>query len=201
MKLHILLLFHMYLQILEKFAKIRKWFLPPSWLLCMDFISRQLICSSTQTPNSCRRDHLISPKRPVTLVLGIKVTRSKISSKSKTIWSWPMVVPSFHLSVHQYKRQRKKDVLAIVCHLDCFLAANSSFSRSKNSFRILLSLIKRFTVENVTKAHLWIKALELRQYKNNSDQFEPIPCLKLPRFFNHRLSHAWANQQHVFSEC
>ena len=36
--------------------------------------------------------------------------------------------------------------------------------------------------------------VELRQYKNNSDQFEPIPRLKLPRFFNHRLSHAWANQ-------
>jgi len=40
--------------------------------------------------------------------------------------------------------------------------------------------------------------LELRQYKNNSDQFERIPRLKLPRFFNNRISHAWANQR-VFS--
>ena len=39
--------------------------------------------------------------------------------------------------------------------------------------------------------------LELRKYKNNSDQFERIPRLNLPHFFNHRMSHAWANQ-HVF---
>ena len=41
--------------------------------------------------------------------------------------------------------------------------------------------------------------LELRQFKNNSDQFVRIPRLKLPRFFNHRISHALANQQ-SFSE-
>ena len=40
-------------------------------------------------------------------------------------------------------------------------------------------------------------ASEQRQYKNNSDLFEQIPPLKLPRFFNHRMFHAWANL-HVF---
>ena len=43
-----------------------------------------------------------------------------------------------------------------------------------------------------------IEVLELRQYKNNSDQFERIPRLNLPHFFNHCVSHAWANQHGFF---
>ena len=63
--------------------------------------------------------------------------------------------------------------------------------------------IPRPQTSNSRIAHILFQCtgdLELRQYKNNSDQFEQIPRLNLPHFFNHRMSHAWANQ-HVFLEC
>ena len=67
---------------------------------------------------------------------------------------------------------------------------NSGHENDESKSRSILPEVQGHQIKN-------INLLELRQHKNNTDQFERIPRLKLPRFFNHRMSHAWANQ-HVF---
>ena len=99
------------------------------------------------------------------------------------------------LDLHDYYRVLKLPRFSPSCFArPCMLEQTAVVLFTKSIFRTIFELYAALCDRYVSLV------LELRQYKNNSDQFERIPRLNLPHIFNHRMSHAWANQ-HVFSEC